>query len=1084
MCGGSQSGCLLHSPGEGRFALARAAAGCWPMTGRLTNRGANRPKADRTRRIVVPIVRIGLTGRLFLLVVLAVVPALGIQAWNEYDQRIAREDDIRQHVIEITRQFGEEIGVLREGARQLLLALAQLDPVKFQQPDACRALFSKLKSRFANYSLLGVADTSGRVFCASGPASSSVSDQPFFARAMVQPGLAVGNYWVDPASGQKMIHFAERFDGDDGHVAGVVFAGLDLGWLSDHLKERGLSPTASILIADREGNIIARLPHPELLVGKNMRNSHERIMDGDEAGWEESKGVDGTMRIYGYVPTVLPPRDFFLSVGQSKAEAFAAIDSATLRGVALILIGLLAAIYAAWAGGRKFIRRPIDGLLNVTSEWSKGNYNARAHLEDRASEIGRLGSAFNDMADALAARYAAQQRAEEELRYLNATLEARIAQRTIELENASRAKSQFLANMSHEMRTPLLGVLATLELVRQTELVPTQQRRIETAWRSAETLLSIINEVLDLSKIEIGKVELEHSAFDLRTIVEQVTEEFSNLAYGKGLELACFVPANLPTALVGDPGRLRQILTNLIGNAIKFTECGEVGVRLRLIEQNGSSALISFEVSDTGIGIPAEKREQIFEAFTQADGSTTRPYGGTGLGLTIAKHFCEMMDGAIHVISDPGVGSTFRFTARFGVQNEVANKTEIASRSCISERVLVVSNNALNREILIDQLSARAARADQAQTGSEALTALHAADLCGDPYTRVIIDSSLPDMSEVELSHTIKSTTANDLQVVLLIPVGQDGGGSGDSLVRCLTKPIRQSALWNCLTSDNAGIAMTTDVAEMSAPKNLGTQGAHVLLVEDQLVTLKVCIDILESMGCTVETATDGLCALDRHASGEFGLIFMDCFMPKMDGYEATAEIRRRETFSHRRTPIVALTANVTEGARERCLAAGMDDYLAKPFSLDQIRAMLTTWLSLPVPAVKRDHLALVPVLPSADEPIDYKVLDSLRQLQREGRPDVVQEMINLFFKAAADLLRDLTEGAANEDAALLHHASHALKSVSANIGAVVLSSRCGELEAMAQSGMVAGAGETVSAIIEAYRTVQILLSAQPLKVA
>jgi signal transduction histidine kinase/DNA-binding response OmpR family regulator len=1042
---------------------------------------------DRTRRIVVPrIVRIGLTGRLFLLVVLAVVPALGIQAWNEYDQRIAREDDIRQHVIEITRQFGEEIGVLREGARQLLLALAQLDPVKFQQPDACGALFSKLKSRFANYSLLGAADTSGRVFCASGLASSSVTDQPFFARAMAEPGLAVGNYWVDPASGQKMIHFAERFDGDDGHVAGVVFAGLDLAWLSDHLKERGLSPTASILIADREGNIVARLPHPELLVGKNMRKSHERIMDGDEAGWEEAIGVDGVMRIFGYVPTVLPPRDFFLSVGQSKAEAFAAIDSATLRGVALILAGLLAAIYAAWAGGRKFIRRPIDGLLKVTSEWRNGNYNARAHLEDRASEIGRLGSAFDDMADALAARYAAQQRAEEELRNLNATLETRIAQRTIELENAIRAKSQFLANMSHEMRTPLHGVLGMLELVRQTELGSTQQQRLETARRSAETLLSVINEVLDLSKIEAGRVELEHSAFDLRTLVEEATEALSDSAYGKGLELACFVPADLPTAFVGDPGRLRQILTNLIGNAIKFTERGEVGVRVQMIEQSISSALISFEVSDTGIGIPAEKREFIFEAFAQADSSTTRRYGGTGLGLTIAKHFCEMMGGTIHVVSEPGVGSSFRFTARFGLQRPSVKKIEMASRACEGMPVLVVSDNGLNRAILIDQLSARAVRSGQAQTGSEALEALHAAVFRKDPYTRAIIDDSLPDMSGVELSRAIRSVPAHvDLQLVLLTPFGQDVGEPGDDLVRCLTKPIRQSALWDCLASGSAEIATTTrDAAETSTPKNLGAKGAHVLLVEDQPVTLKVCVDILESMGCTVETATDGLRALDRHASGEFGLIFMDCMMPKMDGYEATVEIRRREAYTKRRTPIIALTADVTEGARERCLAAGMDDYLAKPFTLDQIRAMLTTWLSPSATAVKGDHLALVPALPSVDKAIDYKVLESLGQFQREGRPDIVQEIIDLFFKAAGDLLKDLKEGAANRDAALLHHASHALKSVSANVGAVILSSRCKELEAMAQSGGVFDAGPIVGAIIEDYRAVEGLLSARLPKVA
>lgn len=1051
------------------------------MTGRLTSREADRPKVEKTRRIVVPrIVRIGLTGRLLLLVILAVVPALVIQAWNEYDQRIAREDDIRQHVIEITRQFGEEIGVLREGARQLLLALAQLEPVKSQQPDACSALFSQLKSRFANYSLLGAVDTAGRVFCASGPTSlSSVTDQPFFTRAIAQPGLAVGNYWVDPANGQKMIHFAERFDGSDGHVAGIVFAGLDLAWLSDHLKERRLSPTASILIADREGNIIARLPHSELFVGKNMRKSHERIMDGDEAGWEEAAGVDDVMRIFGYVPAALPPKDFFLSAGQSKAEAFAAIDSATLRGVALILAGLLAAIYAAWVGGRKFIRRPIDGLLKVTAEWRNGNYDARAHLEDRASEIGRLGSAFDDMADALAARHAAQQRAEEELRQLNATLEARIQQRTVELERAVQAKSQFLANMSHEMRTPLQGVLGMLELVRQTERGPTHLRFVDTAQRSAEALLSVINEVLDLSKIEAGRVELERSAFDLRTIVEEVTEAFSDLAYGKGLELGCFVPADLPTALVGDPGRLRQILTNLIGNAIKFTERGGVGVRVQMIDQSVSSALFSFEVTDTGIGIPAEKREQIFEAFAQADSSTTRRYGGTGLGLTIAKHFCELMGGAIHVVSEPGVGSTFRFTARFGLQSEAAKKIEAASLACGGMRVLVVCDNALNREILTDHLSASAVRVGQAQTGAEALAALRAAALCGDPYWRAIIDNSLPDEPGIEVAHAIKSVPANaDLQLVLLTPFGQDVGGSGDSLVRCMTKPIRQAALWNCLASGNARVVTTTNTGEMS----MGTKGARVLLVEDNPFTLEVCVAMLQSMGCTVETATDGLRALDRHAGGEFGLIFMDCMMPKMDGYEATVKIRRREAYSKRRTPIIALTAD--KGARERCLAAGMDDYLAKPFTLDQIRGMLTTWLSPSVPAVKRDNLALVPALPSVDEPIDYEVLDSLGQLQREGRPDFVQEMINLFFKAAADLLKDLKEGAANRDAALLHHASHALKSVSANLGAMVLSSRCKELEAMAQSGVVSDAAPMVGAILEDYRTVEVLLSAHLPKVA
>src|SRR6266853_476820 len=416
----------------------------------MTMHGAT-PAVDQTipgkRRFACPrLPHVSLSARLIVLVLIAVFPAILIQAYNEYELRKASEAAIRQQVVQITKQFGEEIGELREGARQLLLALAQLTPVKLRESEACSALFATLGSQYANYSLLAAADTDGRIFCSSVPlAYSSVADQPFFKRAMTQDGLAVGNYWADQENGRRMIHFALKFGNGDGRSAGVVFAGLDLAWLSEHLKERGLSPTSSILIADREGNIVARLPNPEKLVVKNMRKGHAEIMDGDTTGWEEAVGVDGATRIFGYVPAALPPRDFFLSAGQSKAEAFAAIDEATWRGIALIGFGLLAATLAAILGARKFIREPIKGLLKVTGEWRNGNYAARAHLEDQASEIGRLGAAFDDMADALAARHVAQKRAEEELRTLNTTLEARIQQRTIELERAVQAKSQFLA---------------------------------------------------------------------------------------------------------------------------------------------------------------------------------------------------------------------------------------------------------------------------------------------------------------------------------------------------------------------------------------------------------------------------------------------------------------------------------------------------------------------------------------------------------------------------------------------------------------------------------------------------------------
>jgi len=311
-------------------------------------------------------VSISRTARLLLLVLLTVLPMIALQAWHERELRNERGDVIRERVVYRVHQLATEIGELREGARQLLLAIAQLEAVKLRQPEACSALLAKLRSSYPNYGLLAAADAEGRIFCASGQTVASVVNQPFFTRAIAHDGLAVGNYWVDPTNGQKMINFAQQFAGNNGCLAGVVFAGLDLTWLSDHLKGNGLPPTSSKLIADRQGNIIARLPHPEEFVGKNMRASHERIMDGGEAGWEEVTGVDGITRIFGYVPSSLPPSDFFLSIGEAKAESFVAVNSAAWRGAALILIGLLGSICVAWAG-RNLVFGTAQGLRQATA---------------------------------------------------------------------------------------------------------------------------------------------------------------------------------------------------------------------------------------------------------------------------------------------------------------------------------------------------------------------------------------------------------------------------------------------------------------------------------------------------------------------------------------------------------------------------------------------------------------------------------------------------------------------------------------------------------------------------------------------
>jgi signal transduction histidine kinase/DNA-binding response OmpR family regulator/HPt (histidine-containing phosphotransfer) domain-containing protein len=1019
---------------------------------------------------------------MLLLVLIGITPALVIQAYNEYDLRQSRENEIREKTIQITKQFGAEMGELREGAHQLLVALSRLPSVRVMDSDSCPKALSALDESFPNYNFLGVADTAGQIRCSSrSNFVSSVADLDFFKRAMVHDGLAVGNYWVNPTTGEKQVNFGLRFSNEvGGSPAGVVFVSLDLNWLAEHLKERGLASTQSILIADREGTILARLPNGGNLVGKNMRKGHAEIMDGNTSGWEEAKGVDGVERIFGYVPPALPPGDFFLSAGESKAAAFATISGITHRGIALILLGLVIAAFAAWAGGRRFIQRPIANLLQVSSQWRTGNYSSRVELNDRRSEIGQLGLAFNEMADAVQARHAAQQEAEEQLRQVNATLEQRVDERTQELVAANLAKSQFLANMSHEIRTPMNGVLGMIELLLQTELAPTQRRYVDTVRRSADTLLGLINGILDLSKIEAGKLELECHDFNLRELMEDITYSFSEAAGRKGLELMCFVSSNVPTALVGDPGRLRQIFTNLISNAMKFTEAGEIVLDASLSEATASSALIQFEVRDTGVGISPQNQARIFGAFSQADGSMSRRYGGTGLGLSIAKDLCEMMGGSIEVTSKEGVGSTFRFSARFG-QQATSVRHSRAARYGNRLRVLVVDDNPTNREILQDQLANAGFRVAAAHSGGEALSMARHAARCGYPFGAALVDMLMPDMNGLELAQAIKSDPVLEpLQIVLLTSLGQEMSETSRHVVTQLTKPVRGRELLDCLYALENNDVPAPAASEPVWPVTSLAAGRRVLLVEDSPVNTEVAVGILESFGCVIETAVHGREALTIYAEREFDVIFMDCQMPEMDGFETTAEIRKREAAGGRRTPIVALTANAIKGDRERCLEADMDDYLAKPFTRSEMEVVLKALFAGPdvydTVAAGDSLFAAVPETSPADV-LDERVFAALRQLQRVNRPDIVKRTIGLYFENAPRLLQELREGAIKRDAAVLGRASHTLKSNSANVGAIRLAARCSELEALARSGDVAKACSLVRGVIEDYIIVDAVLS-------